>query len=783
MGSFAAESAWGPASAPVVLFAGLRLLGPDGLILAATAAVVAGCAFWASRGRVEAPLLDAKAAPGEAPTPAVATATAPAPTRIVLPEPAPPPAPVEVAPPLPEPPPAVEPEPPAPRTALLRPKRLLLAPAGLLLLILANDSLNRRDLSFLALVMLVVGLALWVADTWAEGGAIRVRRAKDDQVSSAAALRRPLLAVSLAAAVATYAWSSGNTFRPFGVACWVLSMLAWSLAWWPKKRVSDGLIRAARAQFVLSAKDTVVLVGLVAAVGAGAFFRFYHIDETPLDPTSDHAEKLLDVTDVLNGKRPIFFERNTGREPTQFYLTALLFRGLHLATNFTNLKIGTALIGTLGIPFVYLLAAELAGRTTALFAATLYAIGTWPVEISRAGLRFPYAPIATAAVLWLLLRWMRTRDRRDALLCGLCLGVGLYGYTPFRIVVLAVGLGLAVAFVASQSRAARRRVVADGVLIGTTAAIVFVPLGRYAFEHRDMFWYRAGGRLTGDQGGGSAIGAFFHHLPVFLRNNWNAALGFNWRGDSTFVNAVTYAPMLDLVTGALFLAGLAVVVTHVVVRRDVRAGFVVAAFPFLLLSSTLAIAFPWENPSVNREGPAAPVVFTIAALPLAVLIRRLRDGLGSSRGYLVAVPAIAVLIVIAAVRSFNQYFHDFDRQTRASVPNTTEIAAAIRGAAVVGVSPQDAYVIDYPYWLDIRNIGIALGDITWGPAHNVVVGAPLPRQPSSRPLLFILNDNDKDRLAEVERTFPNGHVTRYPSEVPAKSFVTVWIPGPSPILP
>lgn len=254
---------------------------------------------------------------------------------------------------------------------------------------------------------------------------------------------------------------------------------------WPKREDPETAIRSTRAPLTPSVTALTVIVLLRTVVAAEAFFRFYRIDDTPLDPTSDHAEKLLDVTNVLNGMHPIFFERNTGREPAQFYLTAGLIGTLDWPTNFTTLKMGTALIGTMAIPFVYLLAAELAGRTVGLLAAALFAIGTWPVEISRAGLRFPYALIATAAVLWLLLRWTRTRDRRDALLCGLSIGVGLYGYSPFRIVVLVVCLGLA--FVASQRGAARRRVIGDGLLMGSTAGIVFVPLGRYALEHRDMF--------------------------------------------------------------------------------------------------------------------------------------------------------------------------------------------------------------------------------------------------------------------------------------------------------
>ena len=54
----------------------------------------------------------------------------------------------------------------------------------------------------------------------------------------------------------------------------------------------------------------------------GAYFRYAQLDAIPPEMTSDHVEKLLDVNDVLQGKYRVYFERNTGREPLQFYLAA-----------------------------------------------------------------------------------------------------------------------------------------------------------------------------------------------------------------------------------------------------------------------------------------------------------------------------------------------------------------------------------------------------------------------------------------------------------------------------
>ena len=115
---------------------------------------------------------------------------------------------------------------------------------------------------------------------------------------------------------------------------------------------------------------TALAVIVLIVIGAG--FRFWRLDELPPEMTSDHVEKLLDVHDVVVGKRPIFFERNTGREPWQFYWTWMFIRLFHLETKYLALKLGTAAVGLLMLPGVYLLGRDLFGRWVGLW-ATLFA--------------------------------------------------------------------------------------------------------------------------------------------------------------------------------------------------------------------------------------------------------------------------------------------------------------------------------------------------------------------------------------------------------------------------
>ena len=120
-------------------------------------------------------------------------------------------------------------------------------------------------------------------------------------------------------------------------------------------------------------------------------------------------------------------------------------------------EIGTALFGFLMLPSVYLLGRELEDETLGLLAVFLAAISFWAVAISRVGLRFPLSPLFIAPALFLVLRGLRTGRRNDFLIAGVVLGISLFGYSPIRVlpIALAVVVGLFLLWPAARGR--RRR--------------------------------------------------------------------------------------------------------------------------------------------------------------------------------------------------------------------------------------------------------------------------------------------------------------------------------------
>lgn len=581
------------------------------------------------------------------------------------------------------------------------------------------------------------------------------------QIMRSSAVHLSLVAVILAG----IAWqqAAGNTYRPVGILAWLLSIACWIVAWWdgalPRLRPE---IRAGVGRFVLAA----ALVLLVAAV-----FRFYRLAGVPPEMTSDHAEKLLDVRDVLNGTYRIFFPRNTGREPAQFYVTALLAGPLGFGLSYMALKVGTALVGWLTVPLTIWMVRWGAGlsRRTALLAGLFLAISKWHVEITRVGLRFPYTPLAVTLVLGFTFRALRFGRRRDWMLAGVALGFGLHGYTATRIVPLLLGIAVLFWWFFARERWSSQQgspkekwhALGSAALVPASTALGFLPLLRYSLYHPKQFWFRSVSRL--------AEGRATPGVQTFLQNTWDALLIFHFRGDTVWVNTVPGDPVLDRITGILFVLGVLVVLVRFWRRPSALYATLLVAVPILLLPSILALAWPAENPSVVRTGGAVPLVMLLAALPVNNALGVI-ERLGSSALQVAALTIVAGIILVAGWHNWQTYFVTYARQYARHSWNSTEIAAEIaRRAPAVG-GAEHVYIFSYPHWVDTRNVAFNMEEPTWDSVlfHISEVSSARPE-----PRAIIFNQHDRRHQARVKALWPNSCQTLVDSRTPGKEFVVI----------
>jgi hypothetical protein len=651
------------------------------------------------------------------------------------------------------------------------PSALILTIAGQAVLIYNPEGYR------LGLLLLALGVAAFVGNLWYDH-LFGLPRAQQALAESRLSFRWGLLGLSLVTGAFGFWDAHDNTFRLAGVVAWFISVAAWLASTWEWRTTPAEWFTGVRARLapLLRAEGLNVRITRMAALAAlvlvvGAYFRFAQLPTIPPEMTSDHIEKLFDVHDLVNGDNRIYFERNTGREPIQFYFAAFLVNVFNTGFTYLTLKITSSVAGFLMLPFIFLLGRELQDDRFGLLAMAMAAISFWATAISRVGLRFPLTPLFVAPVLLFLLRGIRRHSRNDFLLSGLFMGIGLYGYSTIRIVPVALLAVLVWFFIWPQPAATRRRLIANAILMFATTFIVFLPLYRYATSPNNIFWYRSISRL-----GSSEQPINGNPIVVFLQNNWNGLRMFNWLGDQVWVNTLPGKPALDTISGALFLCGVAFLLARLIVRRDRVAGALLLLVPSLILASTLSLAFPDENPSVVRAGAVIPVVFLIVAYPLWLLWQRLLQVWPGATGRLLGVVCLGGLVGGAALINSNMYFVQYPAQYIGSAQNASEIGAVVHDFATTVGSYDRAWICLHPYWADTRAVGIYAGDIGWEQVMPPEEFTKLQGDP--RPLLVILNPRGKQCIAAMRADFPTGKLSLIRSARGTdRDFLAYFVPG------
>lgn len=591
-----------------------------------------------------------------------------------------------------------------------------------------------------------------------------------------------LLALLLCVILEGVAWRflEGNRFTLIGTSAWLGSVLLFLLAFWQGEVTlprPSAALRQRVGRWLMSREVWAVALVLLLALAA----RLYRLESVPPEMNSDHVEKLLDVNDVLNGRHYIFFERNTGREPMQFYLVAAIIRLLDTGLSFYSLKLSNVLMGVLSVLGTYLLGREAGGRRVGWLAAFFVAVALWPVGTSRIGLRYPFAPAFTSLSLWLLWRALRTGQRNDWLLAGLMLGLGLHGYTSFRIMPLVVAATVGVRLLVAPPpgwrgwwRLAQNLVLCAGVML-----LLFLPLGRYMTEWPDRFWYRSLTRSTDLEQ--PLAGPLWQVAGQTVARTVGM---FNWVGDRVFVSTIPNVPVLDAISAAFFLVGLGwglVALVRGGPSRWVAAATLVGGF-LLLLPSALNFAFPLESPSVVRTGGAIPLVALLFALGVRAIVEQGRAAWPGRWGRRGVTVGVALLLLSMGFINYQRYFGPYVTIYRSLAMNTGEVSATLRDYLSVVGDTDHMMVKGWPHWVDTRALAIQLGDVGWEQRRSSMQLLPLVgvAPEDGQALLFLLHPADSLSLKTLQKHYPTGWPITFRSPTPHRDYILFIVPGTHP---
>jgi hypothetical protein len=541
--------------------------------------------------------------------------------------------------------------------------------------------------------------------------------------------RYALIGGSVVFPVATFYGAWGNRFSLPLLVCWAGTIICWG-AW-----LFEGELRLPAAPRLALTRENLSVLALLVL---GGFALFYRLDDLPREMISDHVEYALDGVRVQEGARDIYFENNSGREPLFIYLITLVSGSGSIS--YLSLKLVSASAAWLMLPALYLLGRQANGHLTGLFTLGIGAFSTWTLVMGRLGFRVMFAALAVAWLLVALIHAARTRRRNDFLLAGAALGVGLYGYSSFRIAPLVVLVWAAFGW--WRARGERRRWFFNTAALFILTLAIFLPLLAYWAHFPDRYWGR-----TNDLVGAVQTGFF----NGFVRDFGATLLLFNRGGDPVSMNTVyPGAPVLTPLVGGLFLLGVALCLWRA--RRQWLARFILLAFLLTVLPSALATGRPEETPSARRAITALPVVMLLAGTGLAAVVRRVPGKPAAAYG----VGAAALLLI--GVTEFAVYARGYPQSY--NPPPQREIAGAIQQFEANGGQLSDVYLV-YGIqggWLDPRAIALWLGEPHW---NNVVylVDTTACFAGSGRPLMVIMDSEDADSLYRLGKCFPRGEVT------------------------
>jgi hypothetical protein len=408
-------------------------------------------------------------------------------------------------------------------------------------------------------------------------------------------------------------------------------------------------------------------------------------------------------------------------------------------------------------------------------------IGYWPNVISRVGLRFPLYPLFVAPTLFFLLRGLRTRNRNDIILSGIFLGLGLHGYSPFRIMPFVVVAAFVLYWLHGQSNGVRKDSMVWLTILAFVSLFVFLPLLRYWFDNPLEFGFRAFSRLGGTE----------RVLPapayqIFFSNLWNALKMFNFDDGEIWVHSVTHRPALDIISAALFTIGVVLVVVRYIRNRHWLDLFLLASIPLLLMPSVLSLAFPGENPALNRAGGAYIPAFLIGAMALDGLVTAI--GLGKpvlnrveGRRVVVTWLLTGLLFFMSARQNYDLVFHQYYEAFRGGSWNSSDMGKVIKEFGEKYGTTDTAWVVPFPYWVDTRLpavwAGIPNRDMAmW--REDLADSLPYPE-----PKLFIVkanvedpNGNDQESIDDLKILYPKGQLSLFDSDVPGHDFWIFFVP-------
>ena len=410
-----------------------------------------------------------------------------------------------------------------------------------------------------------------------------------------------------------------------------------------------------------SGKRLALYLWPIFVVALAFFLRLHLLPSVPFGWHPDEATKGLLARDVLAGKyHPVFFSAFTGREPLYIYLEAgafaLLGEGVFAG------RLLSAFVGVLTVAATYRTGKVLFNRRVGLLAAALLAVSLWHLIASRNGYRAVIQPLVQLPVLWTLFHGWRAapddgRRRRSFVVAGLFLGLTQYTYTAVRAFPVLVAALVFLALILAPSLVTRRW--SSLALMFLVAAVVFLPLGVYFYQHPIDFYGRAVqiSVFTPEWAGGNPWGRLWQSVRETGRM-------FTCWGDPNFRFNLSGRPVFGALDGALFYVGLPLCLWFAVREKGLHRVAYAALFLWVGVMLLPMILSAEGLPYYQRAIGALPAVYFFPALSLDVIISWTKHLTRKPASLQLANLLTCILLAWLTTRTYGEYFTAWHTATR-----------------------------------------------------------------------------------------------------------------------
>jgi 4-amino-4-deoxy-L-arabinose transferase-like glycosyltransferase len=397
-----------------------------------------------------------------------------------------------------------------------------------------------------------------------------------------------------------------------------------------------------KARISAHSKNAILLLTIVAVA---VFFRFVALNHIPPGVFSDEA---LNGNEGIHAWRSrdlkVFYPTNNGREG--IWINLIGFSESIFGTNPFGLRVSSAIVGSLTVFCLYLLAAELQSVRTGLLSAWFLATSFWHIALSRLALRAIAVPLLFTASLYLLFRSMRPASAKSdvrlvlpAISGGFLFGLGFHTYIAYRFTPFVV---LALFWAELQRHRKLAQPIGPCLRVFTlwlSAAIgAALPIGLYFMRHPGDFFARS-----------EQVWIFAESNPLvaFSKGLLLTAAMFNVKGDCAWLYNLGCSPQLLPPVGLLFVLGVGLSL-----RRACRQG-ISARTECLLLVWFLVMLLPTlltGGPSALRSVGVLPPVFLFVGIGAEFLLQKLANRRTACHLMLAAV------IAIGGIEAYRYFF-------------------------------------------------------------------------------------------------------------------------------